>query len=465
LHLPIIMTERASTGAQLSRLKQFEAVREFFTGPLAGVFLELPFVLIFVGVIAGIAGPLAWVPVVLIGLFALVALIAVPAIRRGVAESGEARAVRQSYLIEMFTNFRSIKCQASEGTWSERHRELSARAATTSFRSSQTSIVVQTLAQFLMMGAGIATIALGTLSVMEEQMTVGALVACMALVWRVLSPLQMAFLSFTRLEQVLLGLRQLNQLMRLQLERDPAGRACRHRALGGEITFSRVSLRYTPNGEPALLGVGLQIEPGEIVAIAGANGSGKSSILKLIAGLYQAQAGALLIDGIDIRQLDMAELRGAVAYVPQTCTLFHGTIAQNLRLANPTASDADLTRAAVDAGLMEEILTLPDGFDTRITDQVQRQLPKGFKQKLMLARAYVKDVPIYLLDEPANNLDWEGDQALMRKLQQLRGRATVFVVTHRPSHMRIADRVVCMDAGQVMVSGTPDEVLPKIGMA
>ena len=253
--------------------------------------------------------------------------------------------------------------------------------------------------------------------------------------------------------------------MTLRLERDPGENRIKHRTFNGEVTFSRVSLRYTPNGEPALLGIGLQIERGQIVAVTGSNGSGKSSLLKLVAGLYQAQAGAVLIDGIDIRQLDIGELRGAIAYVPQTCNLFHGTIAQNLRLADPTASDADLTRAAVEAGLMGELLALPDGFDTRITDQMQRQLPKGFKQRLMLARAYVKNAPIYLLDEPANNLDWEGDQALMRKLQQLRGRATVFIVTHRPSHMRIADRVVCVDGGQIMISGSPDEVLPKIGMA
>ena len=465
LHLPIIMTERASVGAQLSRLKQFEAVREFFTGPLAAVFLELPFVLIFVAVIAVIAGPLAWIPVVLICLFALVGLISVVSIRRRVAEASEARAERQSYLIEMFTNFSSVKRQASEATWSERHRALSARAAISGFRSSQVTVVVQTLAQTLMMGAGISTIALGTLLVMQEALSVGALIACMALVWRVLSPLQMGFLSFTRFEQVLLGLRQLNQLMRLQLERDPVGQSDKHRRLRGEITFNRVSLRYTPSGEPALLGAGLQIEQGEILAVSGSNGSGKSSLIKLVAGLYQAQAGSLLIDGIDIRQLDKAELRSAIAYVPQICTLFHGTIAQNLRLADPTASDTDLTRAVVEAGLMEEVLALPDGLDTRITDQVQRQLPKGFKQRLMLARAYVKDAPIYLLDEPANNLDWDGDQALMRKLQQLRGRATVIVVTHRPSHMRIADRVVYMEAGQIVLSGTPEDVLPKLGMA
>jgi len=465
LHLPIVMTERASIGAQLSRIKQFEAVREFFTGPLAGVFLELPFVLVFVAVIAVIAGPLAWIPVVLIVVFVLAGLLVVPAMRRAVAASGENRAQRQGLLIETLSHFRAIKASAAEPVWCDRFRDVSARTAISNFHTTQVSVFVQTLAQTLMLTAGIATIGLGTLRVLDGSMTIGALVACMALIWRVLSPLQVGFLSMTRLEQVKLGLRQLNQLMSLKPEREPGKVAGQHRTFQGEVVFSRVSLRYAPNAEPALLGVELEIKPGEIVAITGPSSSGKSSLLKLAAGLYQAQAGAVLIDGIDIRQLDMGELRNAIAFVPQTCHLFHGTIAQNLRLSNPTATDAALSQAVLDAGLLEEILALPEGMETRLTDQLQRQLPLGFKQRLMLARAYVKDAPIYLMDEPAANLDDEGDTALRRKLQQLRGRATVLVITHRPSHMRLADRVVYLNGGRLIAAGTPDVILPKLQSA
>ena len=172
----------------------------------------------------------------------------------------------------------------------------------------------------------------------------------------------------------------------------------------------------------------------------------------------------MLIDGIDIRQLDCAELRHSVAYVPQTCHLFHGSIAQNLRLANPTASDAMLAQAALDAGLMEDIVGLAEGFETRLTDRLQRQLPSGFKQRLMLARAYVKEAPIYLLDEPGKNLDNEGDADLMRKLQKLRGQATVLINTQRPSHMRLADKIIYLDAGRVLLDGPPAEVLPQLNL-
>ena len=462
LHLPVVMTERATIGAQVSRLKQFESVREFFTGPLASVFLELPFLVLFITVIAIIAGPLAWIPVILACIFVASALLIVPMMRNAVAKSGEARAQRQSFAIEMISNMRAIKQCTLERAWAERYREVAAKAALTNFRTTRISVAVQTLAQTLMFAAGIATAALGTLMVLEGTLTVGALIASMALVWRVLSPLQVGFLSLTRLEQVKLGLKQLNQLMRLKLEREPGRIGSGLRSFKGEVAFRRASLRYSADSEPALFGINFTVKAGNMVAIAGANGSGKSSILKLIAGLYQPQAGAVLIDGIDIRQLDMGELRTAIGYVPQHCHLFHGTIAQNLRLANPVASDAELAQAALDAGLLDDILALPDGFETRLTDRVQRQLPRGLKQRIILARSYVTQAAIYLFDEPAYHLDADGDAALMRKLQQLRGRATVFIVTQRPSHMRLADRLILIDSGMVALAGHPDAVLAKM---
>ncbi len=464
LHLPVLMTERATIGSQVTRLRQFEAVREFFIGPMAGVVLDLPFAVIFVAVIALVGGHLAWIPIVLIALFAVIGLLVTPVLRRRVSRSSDAKAKRQGFLIEMLSQLRTIKFAAAEKVWSERYRHLSAAAAQTNFRTNQVTLLVQTVAQMLMLSAGIATLGVGTLLVLDAQITVGQLIASMALTWRVLSPLQTAFLSLTRIEQIKLGLRQMNQLMKLTREREPGRVVDRFRGLRGAITFNRVSLRYTPKSEPALLAVNFRIEPGEFVALSGPNGAGKSSILKTIAGLYTPQAGGILVDGIDTRQIDIGELRENIAYVPQACHLLYGTIAQNLRLSNPTASDADLAQAALDAGLMEDILTMPEGFDTRLTDRLQRQLPNGVKQRIMLARAFVKTAPIYLMDEPANHLDFDGDATLMRTIQKLRGKATIVAVTHRPSHMRQADKIIYIEGGQVILAGPPADVLPKIGM-
>ncbi|MEM7168672.1 MAG: ATP-binding cassette domain-containing protein [Pseudomonadota bacterium] len=463
--LPVFMTERASVGAQVARLRQFESIREFFTGPLSAVFLDLPFILIFILVIALIAGPLAWVPVALILTFILAAILVLPLIRRHVSAANQSRATREAFLIEAISQLRTIKGCGAESIWSERHRNLSAASAITGFKTSQVSTLAQTIAQFLMMAGGVATLGVGTLLVLDGTATVGALIASMALIWRLLSPLQLAFLSYTKLEQVGQGLKQINQLMRQKPERDPSRQREHLRTIKGAITFDRASLRYMAKSKPALLGINIKIEPGEVIAVAGSNGSGKSTFMKLIACLYEAQAGAVFIDGIDARQFEIEELRSNIAYVPQVCDLFYGTVAQNLRLSNPTASDADLAQAAMESGLMEDILRFPEGFETRLTDQLQQQLPNGTKQKINLARAYVKKAPIYLMDEPANNLDHASDQILMRKVQQLRGSSTVVMVTHRPSHMRLADRVLYFDNGQLMLSGAPEEVMPQLGLS
>ena len=160
--------------------------------------------------------------------------------------------------------------------------------------------------------------------------------------------------------------------------------------------------------------------------------------------------------------MDCAELRNVIAYVPQACHIFYGTIAQNLRLAEPMATDETLTDAARDAGLLDDILALPNGFDTRLNHELQPHLPSGFMQRLMLARAYVRNSTIYLLDEPTKTLDAEGEELFLRKLQKLREQATVVMVTHRPSHIQLADQVVYLEAGQVLVNGAPKDVLPRL---
>lgn len=462
LHLPISMSERAPIGAQITRLKQFEGIREIFTGSLATAALDLPFTFVFLGAIILFGGIVAWVPVGLMVIFAIMAFITMPLTKMRVAATGEIRAKRQSFLIEMVTKHRAIRESNAEETWLARFKAISAESSRLHFRSSQLNLTIQTITQILVMSAGIATLAVGTLQVMAGDMTTGALIAVMALVWRVLSPIQSAFLSLNRLEHVKQSFVQVNALMRLKLEREPGKVPTIYRKFQGAISFSRVGFRYTPKSEPALMGMTLDIEPGQIVAITGDSGAGKSTMLKLLMGLYLPQAGAVHIDGLDLRQLDMGELRHAIGYVPQKATFFHGTIKQNIRLAHPGASDEEIAKACEDAGVFDYAEILNEGLDTRLNDEFQRQMPDGLKQRLMLARAYVKNAPIYLLDEPGNNLDREGDLRFMQHISALRGRATIIIVTHRPSHMRMADRVIYLKQGTVLHDGKPEQVLPMI---
>jgi len=463
LALPPAFTEAAAIGPQVARLREFEGAREFFTGRLATVLLDLPFAVVYLAAMAVLGGPLALVPLGLLLLFGLLGLVMFPALQARVAEASRARSQRHAFLVEMLAHARAIKQLGAETLWRNRHRKRVAAAATTQYRAQTLSVVLQTISQTLVLAAGALVLLLGAARAMEGSMSVGALVAVMALAWKVFAPLQAAFTTLSRLEQVRQSIGQIGALMRLKPEsgRPPADALVR-RVIGGPVAFNRISLRYRNDAEPALLGFQLEVKPGQMVAITGSNGSGKSTVLKLLAGMTLPQAGSITVDGVDIRQIDPRELRLGIAYLPQTATLFHGTVAQNLRLAEPAATDAQLEAAAAEAGVLEDIQALPEGFQTRLNDQRLRNMPGGFRQRLALARAFVRPCQILLLDEPATGLDEVGDAALMRALAAMRGRRTVLIVTHRPSHMKLCDRVVVLDAGRVVMDGPAAEVTRRL---
>ncbi|KAF0143624.1 MAG: ATP-binding cassette subfamily C bacterial [Rhodospirillaceae bacterium] len=236
------------------------------------------------------------------------------------------------------------------------------------------------------MVASVATLALGVYAIFAGTMTIGALIATMMLVWRVLSPLQMGFVTFTRFEQIAASIAQIDNLMSLKPERDPQTPLRPVKRFRRRISFNRVSLLYAANADPALVGVSFQTEPGEVVAVTGANGSGKSTILKLIAGLYPPQAGAIHIDDLDIRQIDPIQLRLSISYVPQVCSSMN----------------------------------------------------------------------------QSNSLDFEGDRQFIRTPQAIRVQASVFLVTHRPSHMKIADKLLVFETGSLQAAGPATEVLARL---
>jgi len=462
LSLPPGFTERATIGAQIARVKDFEAVREFFTGPLATVAMEMPFAALYFFIIFILGGVLALVPVIATICFGILTWLVMPRIRKMVALASRAGARRQEFLIETLGKMRALKLNAGETIFLNRYREMSARAAMGGFNNGMFTVVVSTIGNILIVTAGMVTIAIGVLGVIDGNMTIGNLIAAMMLVWRVLSPLQIGMTLIQRLETVRSSINQIDGLMGLKPERDPKAMAAPLRNLKGKVVFSRVSLRYTNEADPALVGVSFEIEPGEVVAVTGRNGSGKSTILKLMLGLYSAQAGSIRIDNTDIRQIDPLELRHAIAYVPQVCNLFHGTITQNLRLASPTASDADIRWACEQADVWDEIMAQPKGMSTRIEERSSEHLPASFIQKLSLARGYLKRSPLMLFDEPVNGLDFDGDRTFLEAVETFRGQSTIIMVTHRPSHLKIADRILVFDSGYLRLAGPADEVRARI---
>jgi len=460
--LPPLFTERSTVAAQLSRLKQFDSVRNFFTGPSAAIALELPFVLLFIIVIGLLAGPIALIPLGMLLAFVTLGVIWAPSLNSKITKSGIARTDKQGILLQTLAGRKEIKAIGGETVWWERFRETSGEAVMANHNTFVSSSTMNNIAQGMMTLTGVAVLSLGAFSAMQGTMSIGALIATMALVWRVLSPLHSAFLSFSKFQQAMKAVKQINQLMRLKVERHSGQSGLMLSELRGRIGVDRVSFRYGPDQDPAILGITFNVNPGELLAIIGHTGSGKSTILKLIAGMYKPQAGSLTIDELDMRQLNAMDLRRAIAYVPQETKMFHGSIAQNMRLNNVLATDEELRSAAEEAGVLNDILRLPEGFDTRIGDNKIDHLPPGFLRALSMARAFVSPARILLLDEPGASLDDESDLRFVTQLKQLHGKRTIVMVSHRPSHIRLADKVVLLDQGSVQFVGPADQGISKL---
>jgi len=462
LHLSPIFTERAPVGGQVSRIRSFESLREIFSGTLANTILDLPFVLLFVAVIGFIAGPMVVVPLVLASLYAILGAVIMPEIRARSQAAGEVRSSRYSFLVEMVWQMRQVKQRCSEERWSKRFRILSGDAAWANLQVSRLQGHIQNLAQSMMMAAGVATLVFGVQGVMNNEMSLGALVATMMLVWRILSPLQALFNVSNRIEQMQNGIRQLKGILRFDPEQEPGDSPHATITYKGAIEFNRVSMRYKADANPALLGVSFKIKPGEMLAVTGHSGSGKTTLAKLILGLYRPQAGAVTMDEVDIRQLKPITLRQTLSYVAQSNHVFPGTLYENLTLADPTASFAQVRKACRQAGILETIEALPNGFETEFKEGLQTQVPQSFLRKIALGRAFLRKAPVMILDEPAGSMDEKDEAIFVEALERARGIQTIIMITQRPSHMRLCDRILVLKDGQIEMLGKPKAVLDRM---
>ena len=295
---------------------------------------------------------------------------------------------------------------------------------------------------------------------MNGTLSLGALIAVMAVVWRVLGPVQMVFLSLYRIRSTIGTIRQIDKLVKIRREREPGRITDAGTKIDGNLSLSGICFRYAGRLELAIKGVSFDVRPGEFVVLVGSSGAGKSTLLKIILGLYQPQSGSVRVGELDLRQIDTAEVRHTVSFLGQDPTFFYGTVAQNMRLVAPDATDDELVRSLSMVGIKPGDPALPEGMETRINAKNRRSMSLSFIQRLAVARAFLRNAPIILLDEPANHLDREGDEALLRLIARCRGKSTIVMSTARPSHMRLADRVIVLHDGALAAQGKPEDIVP-----
>ena len=458
LFLPPAFTETANLGAQVSRIRDFETVREFLSGSSAATIFELPFLFILVGGMFVIAGSLAWVPVAAIALFAIFAVIILPFVREANGEAAQAGADKQAFVVEMLSHLRSVKLTGSVDRWQERFRTLSAEASMGTYRTAVVSSLVGGVSHVLVMGAGLATMTIGVTHVMAGSMTTGALIASMILVWRILAPLRTGLATLTQIGRIRKSIDQVDRLMNMRLEQQLDTHVSLSSELRGQVAFSNVSIRYSQDAPPALVGINFNIEPGQTVVIVGHDGSGKSTILKLILGLYQPQAGRIMLDGLNVRQMDPVLLRHSVSYASQANHFFYGSVAQNLRLAAPNATDEELQDAIWKAQVADDIASLPEGIDTRIGDHNIAQLSSSMRRRLNIARVFLRKPNLMLFDEPDAGLTEFEIGNLVAAMQFIKGHGSIFIATHSDAFLDIADQAIWLEGGRIRMMGSGAEV-------
>jgi ATP-binding cassette subfamily C protein LapB len=450
-----------SVGAFANNLSEFESVRNFITSATITTLIDLPFVVLFVAIIALVGGKLALVPLVGIPLILIYGLFIQLPLRSAVEQSIRGSAEKQATLIESLVGLEAIKSQGAEGAMQRKWEDSVAYISSWSVKARLLSSSVVNAAVFIQQLTTVGVVAFGVYLIGEGELSLGGLIASVILAGRALAPMAQVANIATHYHQAKAALHTLDRLMSLPTERQELHDFVHRSGYFGRVEFDGVSFQYPGQKLDSLKDVTLTIEPGERVAILGPVGSGKSTLEKLIMGLYAPISGSVRIDGIDIRQLDPAELRRNIGYVPQDISLFYGSVRDNIVFGAPYVSDETMLKAAKLAGVSSLVDPHPQGFDMPVGERGER-LSGGQRQSIGLARAVLLNPPIMLLDEPTNSMDGTTEEAVIGRLEAyLRGR-TVVLVTHRPSLLELVDRIIVLDRGRVVLDGPKNSVLERL---
>jgi ATP-binding cassette subfamily C protein LapB len=451
----------ASVGAFASNLREFESIRNFLSSTTNTVLIDIPFMLLFLLVISWIGGPLVVVPAMAIPIILIYALIIKPRLRRSIEHTFTASAQKNGTLVESLTAMETLKTQRAASPMQGRWESAVGYIANWGLKSRMLSSSVANVAGFVQQLASVLLVIGGVYMIMEQTLSMGGLIACVILSGRAIAPLGQIAGLIAHYEQSLKALKTLDEIMALPDEHE-AGRRYVHRPeLKGGVEFKEVSFTYPATEYGALHGVSFRLQPGERVGLIGRIGSGKSTIQKLLLGLYRPADGAISIDGIDLNQIDPTDLRRSVGYVPQDVMLFAGTVRDNITIGLPHATDAQILTAARLAGVESFVNQHPLGFDMPVGERGGR-LSGGQRQAVALARALLHEPSVLVLDEPSNSMDNASEEAMRRQLKGFIKNRTLLMVTHKMSLLDLVDRLIVVDAGRILADGPKDSVLEAL---
>jgi ATP-binding cassette subfamily C protein LapB len=451
----------SSSGALASQLREFETLRDFFTSATMVTLIDLPFVFLFIIIILYVGGPVAIIPLVAVPIVIAIGLVLQMPLNTAVRQTFREASQKHALLVEAIGGIETVKSTRAESRLQRNWERFVGLTAKSSMRARLISAVG---INFTLLAANLVTVGvviLGVYQISQGEMTVGALVACTILSGRTMAPLAQIAGLLTRFHQSMASLSALDKIMKTPVER-PAGKAFLHRpTFEGGIEFKDVVFSYPGQETKALEKISFRINPGERVGIIGRIGCGKSTIERLMIGIYEPTDGAVMIDGTDLRQIDPADLRRSVGCVPQDVYLFFGSVRDNIALGAPYVDDAAILKAARIAGVEDFIRHSPLGFDLPVGERGMT-LSGGQRQTIAIARALVVDPPILIFDEPTSSMDNRSEEQFKQRLKEILPGKTLVLITHRASLLTLVDRLVVVDGGKVVADGEKDKVLQAL---
>ncbi|MDY6902189.1 MAG: peptidase domain-containing ABC transporter, partial [Cyanobacteriota bacterium] len=432
------------------------------TGTALTVVLDSIFAVVYLVLMFYYSSTLTFVALAVLPLFAILTLTATPILRKWLNETFNRSADSQSFLVETITGIHSVKAHAAEPSTRDRWEGLFARFIRTGFKASTTSNISSNIGDFLTKFSSLLILWFGAKLVIDGNFTVGQLVAFQMLSGRVTGPLLRLVQLWQNLQQVLLSVDRIGDILNVNPEAEP-GTGLVLPALEGEVSFDQVFFRYKPNSEPVLKGISFHVEPGQFVGIVGRSGSGKSTLSKLLQRLYLIESGRILIDGFDIKSVDLASLRQQIGVVLQEDFLFNGSVLENITLGNPEISAEQVVQAAKMAVADDFISELPQGYESNVGER-GTALSGGQRQRVALARLFLLEAPILVLDEATSALDSETEQQVLQNLKNTTQGKTVFLIAHRFAPLKRADMILVMEKGIIVERGTHDDLLQQKGL-
>lgn len=451
----------SSVGSMANILKEFESIRSFITSSTISLLIDLPFIILFLITIYYIGGVLVVVPIVIILFIIFYTIYAKEKLQNSIKQSYEAASMKNGVLIESLSSIETLKSLGATGYSQWKWEEATSQIADKSISSKTISASITTVTSFLLQLNTVAIIVVGTYLIGEKMLSMGALIAVVIISSRAIAPMGQVASLLSTFHHTKVSYQALDDIMNMPVEHPQGKKFVARPEYRGNIEFKNVSFTY-PNADTSTLNnINFKINEGEHVAIIGKIGSGKSTIHKLILSLYTPAEGAILVDNIDTKQLDPTELRKNIAYVSQDVLLFNGTVKENIVYRLPHIDDEKIIEAATVSGVMDFINKHPKGFDMPVGERGSL-LSGGQRQSIAIARAILQDYPIVLLDEPTSAMDNSAEDKFLKNIKKYLKDKTMILVSHKTSLLSLADRIIVMEDGQVVLDGKKDYVINKL---